>query len=176
MTGAAQKSPASPDIYLFTCPAGATSTNFHVGMSSGPWQIGPTVIPDGRAVSVTVDKDKFDFSAIEDQNGDATITATDTLSNVQRQLVVTDKSGATHIARLTRIARRDATYQNSYRIPQVSSAQIKSYLLRTRRFEYIYINFKNITLKPDQHTEITIEPDSPPTPAVAPKPPGEEGL
>jgi RNA polymerase sigma factor (sigma-70 family) len=161
--------PGSPDVYRFILPTSNTATDFRVALAAGPWRQWPTVIANSVAASVTVDNSEISFSPPSEQNGDTIIAVTDNLPNVQRQLIVIDKTGATHI-----IDPYDSGPRHNFHISHIGKAQIKSYQLQTRNYEYV--NFKNLSLKPDQHSEVTIEPDAPTSPTAPPKPPGKEGL
>jgi RNA polymerase sigma factor (sigma-70 family) len=171
------KNANSPRIGQVIVHPGDKTMNFRIGLSGGPWQQWPTVITNGQPASVSVDNTQISFSAVTENAGNVIVTTTDNLHidemhDFDRQLVVTDVNGAAHIADL--IDHRVTSGKNTFRIPQITKAQIKSYALKTR--EYEYFNFKGLPLKPGQHLEVTIEPDAPTSPTAPPKSPGEEGL
>jgi hypothetical protein len=169
VSNAPHHTPGAPDIYRVIFPTADPTTTFRAGLAAGPWHQWPTVRTTVQA-TVSIDNTKITFSAPVEKAGDVIVTTTDPLNDVERQLVAIDISGVTHIADL--IHSRAGNY--NFRFPNITTAQIKSYQLQTRQYEYV--NFKGLSLKPEQHSEITIEPDAPASPPTPPKPPGEEGL
>ncbi len=165
--------PNSPDVFGVTLPAAATTMTFRTGLASGPWHAWP-IVKTTVAASVSIDNTTISFSAPTEEANSVTVITNDNLQNVDRQLVAIDLNGVTHTATLLDTKSTPTTKTNTYQFPSLTKAQIKSYQLQTR--EYEYVNFKNLPLKPDQHTEVTIEPDPPALPSAPPKPPGEEGL
>jgi hypothetical protein len=160
-----------PDVFRVILPADDKTMTFRAGLA-GPWHQWPTVITT-VAASVSIDNATISLSAPTEKPDGVVVTVKDNLQrDLQRYLVAIDTSGVAHIVDPFDTNYMDGT--TTFRFPQITKAQIKSYQLQTRLYEYI--NFKGLSLKPGQHSEVTIEPDVPTSPTAPPKPAGEEGL
>jgi RNA polymerase sigma factor (sigma-70 family) len=127
------------------------SVNARVRFATGEWEVTAKRPGAGEAV---VDAG-VSFSAITEEDGNASLTVTESLFDRQMEIAAVDANGQEFRPHEMRVSNDGASRQSSVKFP-VLPHQIDRIEFRTREFDKS-VMFRNISLVPDHKTEFRIE-------------------
>ena len=135
-------------------------------LADGPWQ---TVYEGGtQGGSVGTMQGGFAFSPIQETAGGIAVTVTHNILGPQSRVVAVGRDGKKHRASSCEGAGAANFLQVTATFPGLSRKAVKAFRVQTR--PYRYVEFRNVSLRPGQKTDVQIVPlDAPrrPPPSLA---------
>ena len=134
-------------------------------LADGPWQ---TVYEGGtQGGSVGTMQGGFAFSPIQETAGGIAVTVTHNILGPQSRVVAVGRDGKEHRASSCEGAGAANFLQVTATFPGLSRKAVKAFRVQTR--PYRHVEFRNVSLRPGQKTDVQIVPlDAPRTAAAKP--------